>query len=72
MFLEFQILILKDEHAYQDNRLLHKHNSKKFRLNSLYHQKIDIFQKTITIKFDNDEIEEFPLKEFDDNYKVLN
>jgi len=35
-------------------------------------EKIDIFQKTITIKFDNDEIEEFPLKEFDDNYKVLN
>ena len=34
-------------------------------------EKIDIFQLTITIKFDNDEIEEIPLNEFDNNYKVL-
>ena len=35
-------------------------------------EKIDIFQHTITIKFDSDEITEFPLSEFDNNYKVIN
>jgi len=35
-------------------------------------EKIDIFQRTITIKFDNDEITEYPLNEFDNNYKVIN
>lgn len=34
-------------------------------------EKIDIFQRTITIRFESDEVEEFPLKEFDNNYKVL-
>ncbi|MBN2601687.1 MAG: hypothetical protein JXR87_06830 [Candidatus Marinimicrobia bacterium] len=35
-------------------------------------EKIDIFQRAVTIKFDNDEITEFPLSEFDNNYKVIN
>lgn len=35
-------------------------------------EKIDVFQNTVTIKFDNDEVEEFPLEEFDNNYKALN
>ena len=34
-------------------------------------EKIDIFQSAITIKFDDDEIREIPLKEFDNNFKVL-
>ncbi|HCK99548.1 MAG TPA: hypothetical protein DHW42_05510 [Candidatus Marinimicrobia bacterium] len=35
-------------------------------------EKIDIFQKTIAIRFDNDEMEEFPVTEFENKYKVIN
>jgi cell fate regulator YaaT (PSP1 superfamily) len=34
-------------------------------------EKIDIYQKTVTLKFENDEFEEIPLKEFDHHYKVI-
>jgi cell fate regulator YaaT (PSP1 superfamily) len=33
-------------------------------------EKIDVFQQTMCIKFENDEIEEFPLKQFDHKIKV--
>lgn len=42
-----------------------------FRKQSGVIEKIDIFLHTVTLKFDNDETEEFPLQEFDNNYKVL-
>jgi cell fate regulator YaaT (PSP1 superfamily) len=35
-------------------------------------EKIDIYQKSVTLKFENDEFEEFPLTEFDGHYKVIN
>lgn len=34
-------------------------------------EKIDIYQKTITLKFENDELAEFPLAEFDHQYQVI-
>ena len=34
-------------------------------------EKIDIFQKTVTIKFDEDQLEEFHLQDFDNKIKVL-
>lgn len=34
-------------------------------------EKIDVFQKTITLKFDDDVLEEFPLEEFEKKHKVI-
>jgi cell fate regulator YaaT (PSP1 superfamily) len=34
-------------------------------------EKIDIFRNTVTMKFENDEMEDFPLQEFNNNYTVI-
>ncbi len=35
-------------------------------------EKIDIFQNTVTLKLDNEELKELPLTDFDNKYQVLN
>ncbi|MGC9364981.1 MAG: PSP1 domain-containing protein [Fidelibacterota bacterium] len=42
-----------------------------FRKQTVVIEKIDIFQQTVALKYENEEIEEIPLKDFDNQYKIL-